>query len=65
MTTDFRSDALTTQLSGHEFDLLSEPNLYSHSNFISLFNVDVSFRSLADLLEAKSCTGNHVTSGMN
>ena len=33
-----------TELSDHEFNSLSEPTLYSYSNFISLFSV--SFRSL-------------------
>ena len=33
-------------ISGHEFNSLSERTLYSHSNFISLFSVHVSFRSL-------------------
>ena len=35
-----------TELSGHEFKSLSEPTLYRFSNFISLFSVHVSFRSL-------------------
>ena len=35
-----------TELSGHEFKSLSEPTLYRYSNFISLFSVHVSFRSL-------------------
>ena len=30
---------LPTELSGHEFNLLSEPTLYSYSKFISLFSV--------------------------
>ena len=33
-------------VSGHEFNSLSEPTLYSYSNFISLFSVHISFRSL-------------------
>ena len=32
--------------SGHEFNLHSEPTLYSHSIFISLFSVHISFRQL-------------------
>ena len=35
-----------TELSGHEFNSLSEPILYSNSNFISLSSVHISFRSL-------------------
>ena len=35
-----------TELSGHEFNSLSEPTLYSYSNFISLSSVHISFRSL-------------------
>ena len=34
------------ELSGHEFNSLSEPTLYNYSNFISLLSVHVSFRSL-------------------
>ena len=34
------------ELLGHEFNSLSEPNLYCYSNFISLFSVHVSLRSL-------------------
>ena len=34
-----------TGLSGHEFNPLSEPTLYSYSNFISLPSVHISFRS--------------------
>ena len=35
-----------TYLTGHEFNSLSEPSLYCFSNFISLFSVHISFRSL-------------------
>ena len=34
----------TTELSGHEFNSHSEPNLYSYSSFISLCSVHISFR---------------------
>ena len=36
-----------TELSGHEFNSLSEPILSRYSNFISLFSVQVSFPSLS------------------
>ena len=35
-----------TELSGHEFNSLSEPTLCSYFNLISLFSVQISFRSL-------------------
>ena len=35
-----------TELSGHEFNSLSQPTLYSYSNFISLSTVHISFPSL-------------------
>ena len=35
-----------TEVSCHEFNLLPEPTLYNYSNFVSLFSIDVSFRSL-------------------
>ena len=35
-----------TELSGHAFNSLTEPTLYSYSSFMSLFSVHVSFRSL-------------------
>ena len=35
-----------TELSGHELNSHSEPTVYSYFNFISLLNVQVSFRSL-------------------
>ena len=40
-TTEFRSDALTDGLSGHEFNSHSKLTLYSYSNFILLFIVHV------------------------
>ena len=39
-------DFVPTEPSGHEFKSNSEPTFYSYSNFLSLFRVHVSFRSL-------------------
>ena len=43
-----------TELSDHEFDSLSEPTLYSYSNFISLFSVHVSFWFCLNINHRKS-----------
>ena len=53
-----------TELSGHEFNSLSEPTLYDYSSSISLFSVHVSFRFLSSSVSEVS-TGNHISSRIN